>query len=207
MAGLFVKLDVAWVDHPKLIRAGMDGAGLHATACCIAKRGDSDGWIDRMLLHRYGATDDLIDRLLGLELLEAEAEQVRPWKWLDRNPSQAAIAAKAASKSEAGKRGNHKRWGHPGAFESCPECQVVAGSDRYGSQSDPKSSPETEPPLRSQCDPGAVVAYIAGQVRDEPEATAASRSAARSALRSVPGDASNPAGGSGPVHDDAGVAL
>lgn len=127
---LFVKLDTTWPDHPKLLRAGMDGTGLHAVALCLAKRLETDGWIDRLLLVRYGATDDLIDRLVGLSLFEEDGGRVRPWGWHRRNPSQAAIDCDRSAKAEAAKRGNHKRWKHEGEFADCSICSPETAGDR-----------------------------------------------------------------------------
>jgi hypothetical protein len=146
--GLYVKLDTNWVNHPKLLRAGIDGAGAHAVAMCLAKQMETDGWIDRILLTRYGIGADLADRLVELRLFEADGDRVRPWGWLDRNPSQGAIDARRDAKREAARRGNHKRWEHPGEFEDCATChplsQVIACSDRSSSHHDPTRSPETE---------------------------------------------------------------
>lgn len=134
---LYVPLDTNWPDHPKIIRAGLEGAGLHAVVLCLAKRLEKDGWVDRTILYRQGATDALIDRLVELDLLEDGADAVRPDGWLDRNPSQAAIEADRAAKKEAGRRGNHAKWEHVGPFESCLRChpkpQVVAGCETVGS--------------------------------------------------------------------------
>lgn len=141
---LYVQLDTNWPDHPKIIRAGLDGAGLHAVVLCLAKRLETDGWVPRPTLHRQGATDELIDRLVGLDLLEDGEGAVRPDGWLDRNPSQAAIDAKRAMRSEGGRRGNHERWKHPGSFEDCEKCQVIAGSDRGRSAGDRLPSPKSE---------------------------------------------------------------
>ena len=136
---LYVQLDCNWPDHHKIIDAGVEGAGAHAIVMCLAKRLERDGWVRRSVLARYGVTDALVDRLLELELLEAEDVQVRPWDWHDRNPSQAAIAAIRASKVEAGKKGNHDRWAHPFPFDTCPKCHPVAGCDPVGS--DPYRTP------------------------------------------------------------------
>ncbi len=148
---LYVQLDANWPDNPKVIAAGMAGAGLHATAMCVAKRLDTDGWVARPILHRQGADDALMDRLVSLGLLEDGPRGVRPHDWLDRNPSQAAIAAKVAAKKRAAKEGNHKRWQHDGSVDDCricyPEGQVIAGCDLVRSDPYPNSSPEsyTEP--------------------------------------------------------------
>jgi hypothetical protein len=145
---LYVQLDANWPDNPKVIAAGIDGAGLHAAALCIAKRLDTDGWIARPILHRQGASDELIDRLVGLELLDDNGKGVRPHDWHHRNMSQGAIAAKRAAKKRAAKEGNHKRWEHEGSVDECaicyPESQVIAGSDPVRSVCDPNSSPESE---------------------------------------------------------------
>lgn len=152
MMALFVQLDANYPDHPKLIAAGLDGAGLHAFAMCTAKRLESDGWVHRALLHRMGATDDLIAKLVKLRLFEVREDEVRPWGWLDRNPSQGAIDAIRATKADAAKAGNHKRWGHKGSVDKCVKCnpsvQVVAGCDSDRSQAEshcgPLGSPYTE---------------------------------------------------------------
>ena len=141
---LFVKLEVTWVDNPKVIAAGMAGKGLHAVAMCLSKRLETDGWIDRALLYREGADDALIDECIGLDLLEADGRRVRPFGWLDRNPSQGAIDAIRATKADAARRGNHKRWHGDGPIESCEKCQVDRTSDRTGSHPDRKSSPDTD---------------------------------------------------------------
>lgn len=152
---LYVQLDTNWPDHPKIIRAGYDGAGLHAIIMCLAKRAESDGWVDRIVLTgRYGASVELIDRLVDLDLLESDGDAVRPDGWLDRNPSQAAIAARRAAKAEAGRRGNHEKWNHPGEFDTCAKCnpqlQVVAGCDRTGSQADNLRSQSNRTPTKSE---------------------------------------------------------
>ena len=127
---LYVQLDTNWPDHHKIIDAGVDGAGAHAIILCLAKRLESDGWVRRTVLRRYGIDADLIARLVDLDLLEDGPDAVRPDGWLDRNPSQAAIEADRAAKKEAGRRGNHAKWEHPGSFEDCGRCnpkpQVVA---------------------------------------------------------------------------------
>ena len=154
--GLFVKLDANWPDDESVIEVGLDGAGLHAFIMCIAKRTETDGWVGRRILTRYGATDELIDRLATCAptpLVEVRDDgAVRSAGWLKANPSQAALEANRASKAEAGRKGNHTKHKHPGEYEACPLChkdgQVVARSDRTGSQgargSDRKPSPETE---------------------------------------------------------------
>lgn len=157
---LFVPLAVTWPDDDPVMEVGLDGAGLHAITLCLAKRMETDGWVTRRLLRRYDATDELIDRLVTAGLLEADDGRVRPCGWLKHNPSQAAIAAKRASKKEAGKRGNHSRW-HSGEFETCRLCQepseqVIATSDRTASDCESQTiatvSPYSESERERECD-------------------------------------------------------
>ena len=166
---LFVQLDVNWPENGKVARVGIDGAGLHAVAMCIAKRTETDGWIDHYVLARY-ASPDLVDRLVKHGLLDAEGDRVRPSDWLDRNPSQGAIDASRASKREAGKAGNHRRYGHPGPIADCRKCnppaQVVAGcesetshpprTDLANASPDTESETETTSPPTPRAEPGQV---------------------------------------------------
>lgn len=154
--GLFVPLDVLWPDDESIIEVGMAGAGAHAFIMCLAKRSETDGWVGRRVLARYGVTDELVGLLSTCEpepLIEVRDDgAVRSVGWLKRNPSKAALDARREAKREAGKRGNHVKHLHPGPYESCPICdpkhEVVAPceNDRSqpDSQSEDKASPETE---------------------------------------------------------------
>jgi hypothetical protein len=149
---LLVQLAANWVLNRKIVRVGLDGRGLHATALCLAKLAETDGWIHRSLLHREGADDALIDRLVELRLFEADGDNVRPWGWHRRNPSQGAIDATRSAKADAAKAGNHTRWKHPGDVADCPICnpspQVNRISDRTRvageADASPMRSPEVE---------------------------------------------------------------
>lgn len=133
---LYVQLDANWPDNPKIIRAGWEAAGVHAAVLCLAKRLEKDGWVDRAILRRMEATDAVLDRLVELELLDAGNDSVRPHDWLERNPSQGAIEARRAARAEGGRRGNHSKWNHPGTYETCEKCQVIATSEQDRSPSD-----------------------------------------------------------------------
>ncbi len=133
-----VVLEVNWPDNRKVMAVGLEGAGLHATALCLAKRMESDGWLHQSLLMRYGATEALLDRLVSVGLLDVDGERYLPHDWHARNFSQAAIDARRASKCEAGRAGNHARYKHPGPLAECAKCQPdtqgARTSDRNGSQ-------------------------------------------------------------------------
>lgn len=136
---MYAQLDVDWPENRKRIRAGLEGAGLHAICLCLAKRSPKDGWVARDTLTLYGATDDLIDRLVHLELLDAKGEWVRPHDWLEVNLSSQRIRAEKADKARLA---NHARW-HDGPYESCVKCAEKARSsepDPDGVQADPPVS-------------------------------------------------------------------
>lgn len=147
---LYVPLDVNWVDHPKVMEVGLEGAGLHAMAMCIAKRMETDGVLHRTHLLRVGATHELIDQLIEVGLLDAlDDRRIAIHGWLDRNRSQEEIANRRSAtdairtaKSASGKEGNHRRWEHPGPVEECPVCNPPDGRTD-GPESDPTDSEQT----------------------------------------------------------------
>lgn len=133
---MFIPLDTNWPDHPKIIRVGLAGAGLHAMALCIAKRLDTDGVLDRALLYRVGGTDEMIDQLVEVGLFDlVSVGEVAIHNWLARNASQSEISE---IRRAAGKAGNHARYGHPGDLANCRKCnhedpghsQIVANEPR-----------------------------------------------------------------------------
>jgi hypothetical protein len=121
---LFVQLDANWPDNEKVAEVGWEAAGVHAGVMCIAKRLNTDGWVPLRTCRRYEMPDAAIERLVDHDLLELndDATHVRVHDWLERNPSKAAIAAKREAKVRAGKAGNHVRYGHLGAAETCRIC-------------------------------------------------------------------------------------
>lgn len=205
---LFVKLDVSWPDDDRVIEAGLDGAGLHATAMCLAKRLETDGWVGRRLLVRYGATDEMLDRLVSLGLMAVDNDQYRPAGWLSRNPSQSAIDMRAAAKREAGMRGNHARYKHAGEFADCgichgnPRSSHAAIADARTGLADARShlappSPESESETDSETEAAYILKQLPSSGEPASEATevlgfAAPKPAAldqaRAALKPVPDD-------------------
>lgn len=137
--GLYVQLDVNWTDSHKIVDASMEVRGLHATALCIAKRLDKDGWIPQSVLLREGATVELIGRLVHLELLEQNGSRFRPWDWLQINPSSEAIRRK---KSDSARAANHARW-HDGPLALCNKCRS-SEPDPDGNRTESNGSLEVE---------------------------------------------------------------
>lgn len=140
--GLFVRLDTNWPNNEKIIAVGLLGSGLHAHALCLAKSMETDGVIARVLLHRIGATDALIDTLIAERLFDpVDDRRVRVHGWLEHNTA-------ASDYSEHGRRGNHKRYRHPDPFETCPKCSPSSGGDR-GEQGDQTDTPSTGTPPKT----------------------------------------------------------
>lgn len=136
---MYVQLDVEWPGNRKRIRAGLEASAIHAITLCLAKRSQRDGWVARDELALYGSTDDLIDRLEEVGLLDADEEWVRPHDWLEVNLSSERIRLEKADKARAA---NHARW-HEGPYEACDKCKQKARSsepDPDGVRMDPTSS-------------------------------------------------------------------
>lgn len=137
---MYVQLDVDWPENPKRIRAGLECSAVHALSLCLAKRSKHDGWVDRVTLSLYEVTDDHIDHLVALGLLDKDGERIRPHDWLEVNLSSERIRAEKADKARLA---NHARW-HEGPYEACGKCRALA-------------EPETENPCSSEADPDGVV--------------------------------------------------
>lgn len=163
---LYVQLNTNWVLNPKVARAGIDGAGLHATCLCLSKMDtDSDGWIDLFMLARFGSTDELVDRLVGLRLLDREGDRVRPHGWTERNMTAAEIAAK---KTDNAKKANHAKWNHAAPYSECERCHPPEDSvaDPGGVQADPPVSLESESEEESEPSPTTDLDRIVDAVFD-----------------------------------------
>jgi hypothetical protein len=146
MAGLYLQVEVLELDDDRLIEAGMEGRGAYLTVGLLAKRTETDGWVTMAQLRKEGVTAEMVSDLFGWGLLDGGDDgRVRQVRWLDRNPSQAAIDQQRQAKADAGKRGNHDRWNHPGPVDSCPKCHVVAPCDPTPiAPPNPVGSPDTE---------------------------------------------------------------
>lgn len=135
---MYVQLDVDWPENPKRIRAGLEASAVHALCLCLAKRSTRDGWVARTTLGLYGVTDELVERLVDVRLLDEDGEWVRPHDWLEVNLSSERIRAEKADKARAA---NHARW-HDGRYEDCEKC----AHNRRSSEPDPDGV-QTDPPV------------------------------------------------------------
>lgn len=126
---MYVQLDVDWPGNRKRIRAGLEASAVHAICLCLAKCSTRDGWVARETLMLYGATDEHFDRLLEVELIDADGDWLRPHDWLEVNLSSERIRMEKADKARAA---NHARW-HEGSYETCEKCS----HNRRSSEPDP----------------------------------------------------------------------
>jgi hypothetical protein len=106
---MYVPLDVNFPDDDKIIAAGLDGAGLYTHALCLAKRLEQDGKISRAHLHRFGASDELIDRLVALTLFTENNDGLWITAWLRHNESLEEIDGRRASDAQRKRTARRKR--------------------------------------------------------------------------------------------------
>jgi len=146
---MYVPLDVNFPDDDKIEWLGMAEAGVYVTALCIAKRLNSDGVVTRKKLLRYGATDEQLDALVSVGLMDDDGDALTIVAWLKHNDSAQEVDELKASMSTAGGRGNHFRWHEAKGIvkEGCKWCakaQRARTSDRGGdrvSESGPVATP------------------------------------------------------------------
>jgi hypothetical protein len=73
---LYVQLDVNWVNEPAIIRAGLDGAGVHAALLCLyARNREGIPWEE---VWARNIPDELIERLEDLGLVEVRDGLLHP---------------------------------------------------------------------------------------------------------------------------------
>lgn len=90
-----------------------------------------------MTLSLYGASDELVDRLVNLEMLDVDGDRVRPHDWHEVNLSSDAIRDR---RSESARIANHGRW-HTGPFDTCPRCNPPKEQTPRSSDTDSDRTP------------------------------------------------------------------
>lgn len=158
-SGLYVQLDVNFPDDDKIEEAGLDGAGLYAMALCLAKRLMTDGKLKRSKLHRLGATDELIDRLVQVDLFcvrETSADAVWITAWTGHNEPSSAIEERRA-KDAARKRATraNRPSGHADTSAQRPRghADTVEKSREEKSKEENTPSPDPVPALAAVPEP------------------------------------------------------
>ena len=102
---LFVQLDTAWPDNPKIIQVGLEGAGLHAIAMCIAKPEEGREYLARLVPEQLSSPLTL----RAVEWLKGHLDS--PTEGLDPAPfSTTPDVVGAAIARAVGDEGVHTVW-------------------------------------------------------------------------------------------------
>ena len=108
----WVKLSDDWYDDPDIIRAGADGGWLWVVALSWSARNLTDGRVPATLLTRLVDLPDvpaLVDRLVGLGLVEVKGEDVVIANYHKYQPTRADVLARREADSERKARGRRNK--------------------------------------------------------------------------------------------------
>ena len=108
----WVKLSDDWYDDPDIIRAGADGGWLWVVALSWSARNLTDGRVPATLLTRLVDLPDvpaLVDRLVGLGLVEVKGEDVVVANYHKYQPTRADVLARREADSERKARGRRNK--------------------------------------------------------------------------------------------------
>lgn len=142
-----VWLDDEFHSHPKVIAAGLDGAGLYARALSYCGAYLTDGfvpgeWVEVITNRRKGIVKTLTE--VGLWKPVKGGFQIPDY--LEHNDSKAEVLKYRAERSRSGKKGARRRWGGgkaaPPLFDDDGESHGNSYSDSHGS-SDSSSHSES----------------------------------------------------------------
>lgn len=107
----YVSLEDDFHSNPKVLAAGLDGAGLYARALSYCGAHLTDGYLPRAWI--MGATEGRrgpINKCLAAGLITELGEDYTIRDYLEHNPSREQVIARREERSEAGKKGAAKRW-------------------------------------------------------------------------------------------------
>ena len=164
---MWFKVDDKLHDHRKTRVAGKSAMGLWVLAGSWSGDNMTDGFIPESILRRWGNRADAA-RLVTAGLWRIDdLDGEQGWRfhdWFTFQPSAASTAAVKSKESDAGLRGNHRRW-HRGRGVTDPDCEYCyrvpdqepdrdpdrgslgvpdSGSDRPEPEPEPGSSPTEE---------------------------------------------------------------
>lgn len=153
-------MDVAWWTGPGWLGASLAEVGLRDAIQSYCMRHGTDGRVPadpRVLAIAIGFDPAEVRRVLpkiiartkpdGRPVLEVDGDELVIPGYEDHNPTKAEVDAYYADKSEAGKRGNHKRH-HTDKGVVSPECDLCQNSP-----SRPPPDPPPDPTSGRTCDP------------------------------------------------------
>lgn len=120
----WAKIDEKYHSHPKALRVGLAGIGLHVRAIAYSNDYETDGTVTEDWVHQQTASEGLQgleDKLVDVELFERCDGGFIVHDFLKYNPSREQNEAhregerqrKAASRDQGGRRGGSTRKGGP----------------------------------------------------------------------------------------------
>lgn len=112
--GYFVKLATGFHSHPKVVEAGLDGAGLFAMALAYCGDHLTDGRVPAKWVHFMDASEgegSAAQRLVEVGLWRRDGEAYVIPDFLEWNTSKEEREGLSKARSEAGQRGARARWG------------------------------------------------------------------------------------------------
>jgi len=145
------KVDDKLHDHRKVRKAGKAAMGVWVLAGSWCMDNETDGFTPDDVLTRWGTRADAGKLVAaGLWFMD-EQNGERGWRfhdWAEFQPSAATVAGWRAAESEAGQRGNHKRW-HADRRVTDPDCsycyRVPDGVPDGVPREEPDSGGESHP--------------------------------------------------------------
>lgn len=145
------KVDDKLHDHRKARRAGKSAMGVWVLAGSWCMDNETDGFVPADVLPRWGTKSDA-GRLVSAGFWYVDQREGEDgWRfhdWEKFQPSAATLAGWRAAESEAGQRGNHKRWHADRGVNdpNCPYCyRVPDQAPDQGPEGVPESGGESPP--------------------------------------------------------------
>ncbi len=112
----WVNLDDQMPEHPKVVSLTDGAFRLHVSAIAYANRYLTDGILQveviGRLIPRYRKqyVDELVRRMLWLEVVPGQVYEIHDF--LDWNKSRAEVEQRRQARSDGGRKGAGRRWGH-----------------------------------------------------------------------------------------------
>lgn len=131
---MWFRVDDELHDHRKARKAGKAAMGVWVLAGSWSAWKGTNGFVPEDVITRWGTRADAA-RLVAAEFWDvAEQDGETGWRfhdWEHFQPSAETVAAWRAAESEAGRRGNHKRWHEQRKVTdpNCPYCYQVPDRD------------------------------------------------------------------------------
>jgi hypothetical protein len=193
---MWVKVDVGFADHPKVMTLSDAAFRVHVAAICWCGRNRTDGFVPLAYGKTSGIRSKLIEELLSSGVWEVAIDG--GWlihDFLAYNPSRDQDTARRAELSEkralAGRRGAAKRWGKQETADGNADSNVSGNAD-----SNPDGKTDSKPianrwqdqDKREERDPNTSqpAKDLTGSARIEPNSQAGLPASAPTDVKSLP---------------------